>query len=281
MDTDGLISVSFQYESLSKRLMPEVLNFLSLTIILLAPNSFTPATLPGSAPFTDFDAERCLPLKIRTSKVSSSKTLFPRPSADLPSLLEESSPGSEQSKVDLLATAFKLVTKYAELYTSLPAFVELFTPLTTLLAGLKVAKLSPALIALHTTTLSHLTNTLKFSLLARTPLLLQSHKPIPIPSYVPKFEGAAYSHTKRYDPDAERNAASKLRSQYKEERKGAIRELRKDARFLAGERNRVRDEKDQAYEQRMRSVKGAITVERAEEKQMEREKARDKKRAGK
>lgn len=31
----------------------------------------------------------------------------------------------------------------------------------------------------------------------------------------------------------------------------------------------------------MRHVKGAITVERAEEKQMEREKARDKKRAGK
>lgn len=65
---------------------------------------------------------------------------------------------------------------------------------------------------------------------------------------MPKFEGSSYSHTKRYDPDAERNAASKLKSQYKQERKGAIRELRKDARFLAGERNRVRDEKDVACE---------------------------------
>lgn len=101
---------------------------------------------------------------------------------------------------------------------------------------------------LHSSTTSHLTNTLKFSLLARKPLHLQAHKPIPIPSYVPKFEGSSYSHTKRYDPDAERNAASKLKSQYKQERKGAIRELRKDARFLAGERNRVRDEKDVACE---------------------------------
>lgn len=49
-----------------------------------------------------------------------------------------------------------------------------------------------------------------------------------------------------YDPDTERNNLAKLRKQLKEEKKGAIRELRKDARFLAGERNRMRDEKDQA-----------------------------------
>lgn len=102
--------------------------------------------------------------------------------------------------------------------------------------------------ALHASTLTPISNTLKFSLLSRRPLLLQAHKPIPIPSYVPKFEGSSYSHTKRYDPDAERNAASKLKSQYKQERKGAIRELRKDARFLAGERNREKDEKDAACE---------------------------------
>ncbi|KAL7413127.1 nucleolar protein 14 [Mrakia frigida] len=275
-----LSSLVLQYESLSKRFMPEITNFLSLAILLLSPNSFTtPTSLPGSTPFTDFDAERCASLKIKTSKASSSKTLNPR-TPDLPSLLEEEEE-EEQSKVDLLATAWKLVVKFAELWNGLEGFAEVFGPIKELMEGLKVGKLSSEMQKLHTSTLLYLTNTLRFSLLARKPLHLQAHKPIPIPSYVPKFEGSSYSHTKRYDPDAERNAASKLKSQYKQERKGAIRELRKDARFLAGERNRVRDEKDVAYETKMRHVKGAITVERAEEKQMEREKARDKKRAGK
>jgi len=58
---------------------------------------------------------------------------------------------------------------------------------------------------------------------------------------------------------------------YKKERKGAIRELRKDAKFLAVERNKERKEKDVEYEKRMRSVVGSITTtERAEEKAAER-----------
>lgn len=73
------------------------------------------------------------------------------------------------------------------------------------------------------------------------------------------------------DPDAERNEAAKLKSMYKKERKGAIRELRKDAKFLAVEKAKERKEKDEGYEKRMRSVVGSIaTTERAEEKAAER-----------
>ena len=64
------------------------------------------------------------------------------------------------------------------------------------------------------------------------------------------------------------------------EKKGAIRELRKDARFLAGVQQKEQKEKDQAYEDRMRKVFGSIESERAEQKAMEREKAKEKKRAG-
>jgi nucleolar protein 14 len=259
--------------------MPEAINFLALVLLLLTPHSYTRTTLPGFIPANDFDAERCAHLKIRTAK-GAAKALKHNASPELSSLLLVDE-GSEQAKVDLLSTALQLVVKYAELYAGIEAFVEIFRPIQELLAGVKIAKLSPALQTVHTKTHDYLSNTLKFSLQARRPLLLQAHKPIPIASFIPKFEGSSYSHTKRYDPDAERNAASKLRSQYKQERKGAIRELRKDARFLATERNREKDEKDAAYDQRMRSVHGAITVERAEEKAMEREKARDKRRAGK
>jgi hypothetical protein len=104
----------------------------------------------------------------------------------------------------------------------------------------------------------------------RRPLEMQTHKAIPIPQYAPKFE-AEYSRGKRVDPDAERNEAAKIKALYKKERKGAIRELRKDAKFLAVERNKERKEKDVEYEKRMRSVVGSITTtERAEEKAAER-----------
>src|ERR1700679_52998 len=84
----------------------------------------------------------------------------------------------------------------------------------------------------------------KFSHQARKPLHLQAHKPIPIPTYIPKFEATSSSYLRRQDPDHEKNEASKLQNQYKQERKGAIRELRKDARFLAVVEQKKQTEKD-------------------------------------
>lgn len=121
---------------------------------------------------------------------------------------------------------------------------------------------------------------MKFSRQARQPLLLQAHKPIPIPSYIPKFETTTSNYLRRQDPDHERNEASKLRNQYKQERKGAIRELRKDARFLAGVEQAKQKDKDKAYNDSMKRVFGSIEGERAEEKAMEREKSKEKRRSG-
>jgi len=56
--------------------------------------------------------------------------------------------------------------------------------------------------------------------------------------------------------------------------------LRKDARFLAGVEQEKRLEKDGSYHERMKKVFGSIEVERAEEKELERKKAREKRRAG-
>lgn len=82
------------------------------------------------------------------------------------------------------------------------------------------------------------------------------------------------------DPDHERNEAAKLRRQYKQEKKGAIRELRKDARFLAAEQQKKQKQKDRMYNERMKKVFSSLESERAEEKAMEREKAKDKRRSG-
>lgn len=109
---------------------------------------------------------------------------------------------------------------------------------------------------------------------------LQAHKPIPIATYIPKFQSSSSSYLRKNDPDHERAAASKLRYQYKQERKGAIRELRKDAQFLSGVKHKEQQEKDQVYKDRMNRVMNDLEGERAEQKKMDREKLKEKKRAG-
>ena len=60
-----------------------------------------------------------------------------------------------------------------------------------------------------------------------------------------------------------------------------MRELRKDTRFLAEEQAKKQGEVDEAYKRRMARVHGEIQSERAEEKAVEREKSKDRKRSGK
>lgn len=121
---------------------------------------------------------------------------------------------------------------------------------------------------------------LRFAGQQRLPLTLQAHKPIPIPSYVPKFESSSSSYLRSRDPDYEKNEASKLRHQLKQEKKGAIRELRKDARFLAGVQQTQQREKDRTYKERMAGVFGSMESERAEQKALDREKQKLKRRSG-
>lgn len=125
-----------------------------------------------------------------------------------------------------------------------------------------------------------LTRLMKFASEERRPLQLQQHKPIPIATYIPKFENATSSYLRRNDPDHERAEASKLRYQYKQERKGAIRELRKDAKFMAVVKHKEQEDKDRTYKDKMNRLQASMENEQAEHKKLDREKLREQKRSG-
>lgn len=72
-----------------------------------------------------------------------------------------------------------------------------------------------------------------------------------------------------------------MRALLKKERKGAIRELRKDAQFLADEREQRRVAEDVAYKKKIDKILGGMQDERSEQKQLERAKSAIRKRAGK
>lgn len=132
----------------------------------------------------------------------------------------------------------------------------------------------------HSSVIDSLKRLIKFAQQLRRPLFLQKHKPIPIASYIPKFESSTSSYLRNNDPNQERSAMSKIRNQYKNERKAAVRELRKDARFLANVRQEERQNKDRHYKDSMNKAFSSLETERAEQKKMDREKLKEKKRAG-
>lgn len=270
-----LCTLFLQYESLSKRFVPEATDFLVNALLHLAPANYKSVSPPPeSFARSDFRWEACGSLPLRATKPT------PKPGkADFTMLLTLEEP-SEQAKVDLLALTLDLLVKFIELYKGLDGFVELCDPMLEIAQYLDTKIWSKELNLRHSNLVDMLTRLLKFAKAARRPLALQSHKPIPIPSYVPKFEATTSNYMRKRDPDHEKNEAAKLRYQLKQEKKGAIRELRKDARFLAAVEQKKQLEKDKEYGEKLKKAFDSIESERAEQKAMEREKAREKRRSG-
>ncbi|KAK3208342.1 hypothetical protein GRF29_77g405769 [Pseudopithomyces chartarum] len=156
----------------------------------------------------------------------------------------------------LLTAHTQNILTATDLWSKDPAFSEIFTPF---LAPLKAAKPTPS------TTIQRLTIALQNARLHRRPQLLHNHRPLPIKSSVPKFE-EDFDPNKHYDPDKERAEQTRLRKEYKRERKGAMRELRKDANFIAREKLRDKRERDRAHADRERRLIAEIQGEEGREK---------------
>jgi nucleolar protein 14 len=183
-------------------------------------------------------------------------------------------------KVSLLDTYVALVDTMAKLWFEKPAFWEIISPFHQTLAQL-LGKKSASYLPTSTLTKAKVVKKTLRALLAqaklsRRPLRLHNHKPLAIKTSIPKFE-ESYNPSKHYDPDRERAEASKLRAEHKREKKGAMRELRKDANFIARQSLKEKKETDAAYEKKYRRIIAEIQgTEGHEAKQYEREKAQRK-----
>jgi nucleolar protein 14 len=175
----------------------------------------------------------------------------------------------------------ELLRGFAEIYKALDGFIELYEPILAILRSIALSKLPSSIhkrISEYIDTFSRL---LKFAHQARKPLLLQAHKPIPIASFVPKFEAhhSSYMRTKHKDPDADRAELAKLKALHRKEKKGAMRELRKDNRFLADVQREKQEAKDREYKARMVKAFAGLESERTEQRKEEKEKRNEKRRA--
>jgi nucleolar protein 14 len=147
------------------------------------------------------------------------------------------------------------LTSMATLWSTKSAFPEIFpSTLITTLKSLKAPKAA-----------THLSLLRSQATLARRPLQLHHHRPLAIKTFVPRFE-EDFDPRKHYDPDPDRAESIRLRKEYKKERKGVLREVRKDANFLAREKLREKKLKDVAYEQKFKKLVAEIQGEEGKER---------------
>ena len=131
-----LCTLFLQYELLSKRLVPEAVNFAVNAVVHLALHGYeSVSTLPGIFPAPDFRSDLLQKLRIR---VKSGVVVTPG-RANLLALLVTREP-AEQDKMDLLALALNILGRYADMYKGLEGFIELFEPILEIIQQIQKPK---------------------------------------------------------------------------------------------------------------------------------------------
>lgn len=197
------------------------------------------------------------------------------------SLGELDSPAEKQLLFSVYQCNLECLQSFASLWKGKEAFKEIFTPSLVILQNLQNSIASSKSIkeCLHPVAeeinraINSINQLIRVGSANRVPLALQEHKPIPIPTYAPKFEENYNVDKKSYDPDVQRQEFTKLRAQVKKEKKAALRDLRKDSQFDARERIKDRRKKDEEYHEMLARLERSIqTEEGAEKNKYEREK---------
>lgn len=182
--------------------------------------------------------------------------------------IENSVIGSSLSPDQATLRAASLVDRSSSLWRSLPSFIEIFEPLLLCLQNLPRNDIIADII-------ERLQRVLTLKKKERQPLRLQENEPVALRTKIPLFEDNFNPENKAHTKDPTQRELQKLRAQYKKERKGTIREIRRDAEFEARQRlGETRDEKAK-YHDMLRKVTSQINSEEGAEKNAyEREKKR-------
>lgn len=250
-------SLFLQYQVVSRRYMPEFINYTLNILCNLCP------TEPGDSLgfFPSRKPEE--PLRLNNSKpISPRKLQF----WDIKGP-ESGQKAQEEFKLSLIDTFVTLLSTASDLWADKSAYHEIFGPGPKVLQHLRKSCKGKATTATQDTiqaTADKVDRQLSQCILARRPLLLHSHRPLAIKTAIPKFE-EEFNPDKHYDPNRERAEANRLKKEYKRERKGAIRELRKDAQFVAREQLREKRERDAEYEKKYKRLVADVQNEEGRE----------------
>ncbi|MBW0505720.1 hypothetical protein O181_045435 [Austropuccinia psidii MF-1] len=274
-----LCTLALQYETYSKRLMPEVVNFLTLAFLRITSSKIEITKISCMIPILEGPDLVTFPMKR-----SESTKLSPQP-LDFLDIFNKANSETlfqvpDQELVNTLDILLSLLCNFSNLYASANFYPEVFSSVLSVVETVENTlafsqEITSRLSELKTSITSGLAVTQRLRKL--NPLKLQAHRPIPIPSQTPQFESNFNPNQKKFNPDSAQVEFNKLKGLIKKEKKGAIRELRKDNKFLAIEKAKEKEQTDAEYKTKMARITAGLQLERSEEKKQERTKQRLKK----
>ncbi|CAK7239664.1 MAG: nucleolar complex protein 14 [Sporothrix thermara] len=247
-----------QFQRLSKRYVPELANYVLNTLLALAPAGSDVLANPATGFFPVHPPAQGVRIEKAQSSTSTRKLRISdcRP-------LDVNDSTTTELKLALFSTALALLADAAtSLWVGKAALFETLEPCRAVLHHLRTNKTCrsqlPAAVNKEVDRLAtQIDATQRAAHLARRPLELHHHRPLAIRTFVPRFEDE-FDPDKHYDPNRERAEAAKLKAEFKRERKGALRELRKDAHFMQREKLKIKKAKDAAYEKKYKRLVAEI-----------------------
>ncbi|NXJ60719.1 NOP14 protein, partial [Rostratula benghalensis] len=255
-----------EYVSLSRRFVPELINFLLGVLHISLPKKQAQGYTVVH-PFTPVGKNLEL-LLVSDKKDLDSWRKQNLPLSILTRLNEISTTEMNHIRLSCLALCFDLIKKCAVLYESLPSFHEIMHPVRILLTQHAPVKEYPAQMQeWYHSALKELENKVKHY----TPLICEKKKPVPLKQYTPKIVKVLEFGRKQGGSKQEQER-KQLIQKHKRELKGAIREIRKDNQFLARMQLSEIMERDSARKRKVKELLGSLATQEGEWKAMKRKK---------
>ncbi|XP_070780747.1 nucleolar protein 14 isoform X2 [Enoplosus armatus] len=265
--TSGLVlcCLAVEYVSFSKRFLPELVNFLAGTLHL-AVRDKTSLGYTAVPPFRPsgkcsdllvlLDTESCKSWSKKSLPLSATQHL------DLKDDLDR-----DHHRLTCLSTCMDLVKRCCLLYKDLMSFTYIFQPIRTLLSKHLSAQTLPELLQLH----SEILETISSAPVTHSLLVLEKKKPIPLKLLTPKIV-EVLDYGKKRGSSREEREKERLKHKYKKEFKGALREIRKDSRFLAREKLNEVMNRDAERKRKVKELFGSLATQEGEWKALKRRK---------
>jgi len=266
--TSGLVlcCLAVEYVSFSKRFLPELINFLAGTLHMAVQDktSLGFSAVPpfrASGKYSDL-----LVLSDSESSKSWSKKSLPLSATqhlDLKNDLDR-----DHHRLMCLSTCLDLVKRCCLLYKDLTSFTHIFQPIRTLLSKhLSAQTLPEPLKELH----SEILEAISSAPVTHSRLVFEKKKPIPLKLLTPKIVEVLDYGKKRGSTKEEREK-ERFNHKYKKEFKGALREIRKDSRFLAREKLNEVMNRDAERKRKVKELFGNLATQEGEWKALKRRK---------
>lgn len=266
--TSGLVlcCLAAEYVSFSQRFLPELINFLAGTLHLAVQDktSLGYTVVPPFRP-----SGKCsdlLVLSVSESCKTWSKKSLPLSATQHFELKNDLD--RDHHRLMCLSTCLDVVKRCCLLYKDLVSFTYIFQPIRTLLSKhLSAQTLPECLQELHTEILE----TISRAPVTHSRLVLEKKKPVPLKLLTPKIV-EVLDYGKKRGSSREEREKERLKHKYKKEFKGALREIRKDSRFLAREKLNEVMNRDAERKRKVKELFGSLASQEGEWKALKRRK---------